>query len=161
MQMGLQERHTPGPVSYHRDGLYFLHKEGYYALDHWPLAVLWKDAACSRYFVDTDTAGNALPQQVCLTSPALGRSFLHVPLLTVQFHSPHWYRSMSQAVVLEYRMDRTIATGRRSATCPGMHAWQLCGAGWGWDCVLASCCGFFIEEPGIQVRHPAALVRQC
>ena len=52
-----------GPVPYRRDGLYLLHKEGHYALGHSPLALLWKDAACSRYFVDTDAAGTALAQQ--------------------------------------------------------------------------------------------------
>ena len=63
-----------GPVPYQRDGLYLLHKEGHYALGLSPLALLWKDAACSRYFVDTDAAGNALPQQVMLeTTPRCHR----------------------------------------------------------------------------------------
>ena len=57
-------------MPYRRDGLYLLHKEGHYALALSPLALLWKDAACSRYFVDTDAAGNALPQQVWAQPPS-------------------------------------------------------------------------------------------
>ena len=142
-----------GPVSYHRDGLYFLHKEGYYALDHWPLAVLWKDAACSRYFVDTDTAGNALPQQVCLL-PALA-SFA-CPAADGAISQPTG--TLSQAVVLEYRMDRTVATGDDPplvlACMPGSFVERM-GLGLRPGKLLR----FLIEEPGIQVRRPAALVR--
>ncbi len=63
-------------MPYRRDGLYLLHKEGHYALEHSPLALLWKDAECSRYFVDTDAAGNALPQQVHARSAAICTSLI-------------------------------------------------------------------------------------
>lgn len=43
---------------FQRDGCYFLHKDGQYDTDGpTPLALLWKDAACSRYFIDTDASG--------------------------------------------------------------------------------------------------------
>ena len=44
-----------------RDGLLLLNKEGHYELGATPLALLWKDATCSRYVVDTDAAGR-VPQ---------------------------------------------------------------------------------------------------
>lgn len=47
-----------------RDGLYLLHKEGHYTLGQSPLALIWKDATCSRYLLDTDLNGNPLQQQV-------------------------------------------------------------------------------------------------
>lgn len=44
--------------SFTRDGILLLHKEGQYEPGtSTPLALLWKDAACSRYFIDTDAAG--------------------------------------------------------------------------------------------------------
>ncbi len=43
-----------GPVPYERDGLLLLHKEAYYHQGMTPLALLWKDAVCSRYVIDTD-----------------------------------------------------------------------------------------------------------
>ena len=80
-------RHLPAPLppppcSFCRDGLLLLHREAQYAPGGprhatTPLALLWKDAACSRYLLDTDAAGAALA---------------------------------AQAVVLEYRMDRSVAT---------------------------------------------------
>ena len=53
------------PVPFQRDGLYFLHKEGHYSLDTTPLAVLWKDEACSPYIIDTDANGVVPEHQVC------------------------------------------------------------------------------------------------
>ncbi|KAI7835612.1 hypothetical protein COHA_010489 [Chlorella ohadii] len=74
---GLQMAHSH-PVSFTRDGILLLHKEGQYEPGtSTPLALLWKDAVCSQYFIDTDAAGVPLAQQ---------------------------------QVVLEYRMDRTVAT---------------------------------------------------
>jgi len=77
---GLLAAHS-GPLpapSFVRDGIYLLHKEGRYASGELsPLALLWKDAACSTYLLDTDAQGVALQQQ---------------------------------QVVLEYRMDGTVAT---------------------------------------------------
>lgn len=65
------------PVSFQRDGLLLLHQEGQYWPGQTPLALLWKDAASSRYFIDTDPAGVPLAQQ---------------------------------QIVLEFRMDCTVAT---------------------------------------------------
>ncbi|KAL4439876.1 hypothetical protein ABPG75_002877 [Micractinium tetrahymenae] len=73
---GLATAHS-GPVSFQRDGLLLLHKEGQYLSGQTPLALLWKDAASSRYFIDTDLAGAPLAQQ---------------------------------QIVLEFRMDSTVAT---------------------------------------------------
>lgn len=50
---GLHQAYA-GTVPYERDGLLLLHKEGQYHTGHTPLALLWKDAACSRYVIDTD-----------------------------------------------------------------------------------------------------------
>ena len=50
--------HTRLPCSFQRDGLLLLHREGHYwPGEGTPLALLWKDAASSRYFIDTDAAG--------------------------------------------------------------------------------------------------------
>jgi len=64
---GLTIAHS-GPADYGRDGLLLLHKDGIYAAGATsPLALLWKDAGCSRHPVDTDASG-AVPllQQVVL-----------------------------------------------------------------------------------------------
>jgi snurportin-1 len=46
------------PVPYRRDGLYLLHCEGRYQQGSpSPLALTWKDAACSSYYIDTDARG--------------------------------------------------------------------------------------------------------
>eukprot|EP00959_Pyramimonas_sp_CCMP1952_P201571 4215130-Pyramimonas_sp.AAC.1 len=39
-------------------------RESHYELGPSPLVLHWKDALCSRYFIDTDKDGNMLPQQV-------------------------------------------------------------------------------------------------
>lgn len=49
----------PAACSFQRDGLLLLHKEGQYWPGQTPLALLWKDAGSSRYFIDTDPAGKA------------------------------------------------------------------------------------------------------
>ncbi len=69
---GLASAHS-GPVAFVRDGLYLLHKEGHYALGQSPLALTWKDAACSRFLLDTDLNGNTLSQQV-LSQCSLNRA---------------------------------------------------------------------------------------
>lgn len=51
------------PVPFTRDGLYLVHRRTVYASGHTPLALLWKDAACSPYFIDTDAKGTPLEQQ--------------------------------------------------------------------------------------------------
>ena len=51
------------PVPFTRDGLYLIHRRTQYTLGQTPLALNWKDAASSRYFVDTDAKGNVLPEQ--------------------------------------------------------------------------------------------------
>lgn len=53
---GLTAAHS-GPVPFTRDGLWLLHREAHYAAGPTPLALLWKDAASSRYVIDTDPAG--------------------------------------------------------------------------------------------------------
>ncbi|KAG1677386.1 hypothetical protein FOA52_010766 [Chlamydomonas sp. UWO 241] len=49
-----------------KDGLYLLHKEGHYQAvgPPCPLALLWKDAACSTYLLDTDPQGVTLERQL-------------------------------------------------------------------------------------------------
>lgn len=49
------------------DGLCLLHKESHYAAGQsTPLVLLWKDAGCSTYLLDTDAEANALEHQVRL-----------------------------------------------------------------------------------------------
>ena len=58
---GLEAAHS-GHMPFQRDGCYFLHKHSNYDTDGLtPLALLWKDASCSRYFIDTDAEG-VVPQ---------------------------------------------------------------------------------------------------
>lgn len=45
------------PLPFVRDGLHFLTKEANYEPGHTPLALAWKDALCSPYFIDTDAEG--------------------------------------------------------------------------------------------------------
>lgn len=55
---GLRKAHS-GEVPFCRDGCYFLHKECRYDPDGpTPLALFWKDPACSQFFMDTDMKGN-------------------------------------------------------------------------------------------------------
>jgi len=65
-----------GAVPFVRDGVALLHKEGHYALGPTPLALLWKDARCSRFHLDTDAAGAAPALQPvtlqCLPGGAVG-----------------------------------------------------------------------------------------
>ena len=60
-----------------------------------------------------------------------------------------------QAVILEYRMDRTVATGDEPplvlACMPGSFVERM-GLGLRPGKLLR----FFVEEPGIQVRRPVA-----
>jgi hypothetical protein len=51
-------------VQFERDGLYLLHKEGHYLLGQSPLALIWKDASCCRFLLDTDLNGKPLQYQV-------------------------------------------------------------------------------------------------
>jgi len=51
------------PLGFVRDGLMFVHKQLMYAPGPTPLALLWKDATCSRYLVDTDKSGAPLEEQ--------------------------------------------------------------------------------------------------
>ena len=63
-------------MPFRRDGLLLLHKEAHYDLGTSPLALLWKDAGSSRYFIETDAKGIVQPRQVvvlqCLPSGHLG-----------------------------------------------------------------------------------------
>ena len=72
---GLQAAYA-GPVSFRRDGLLLLHREGHYDLGTSPLALLWKDGRSSRYFIETDAKGDVPAQQVvvlqCLPDGTLG-----------------------------------------------------------------------------------------
>ena len=43
-----------------------LNREAHYDLGLSPLVLLWKDAVCSQYFVDTDKDGVVPPHQIVL-----------------------------------------------------------------------------------------------
>lgn len=59
---GLKAAHSAAAMPFVRDGIMLLHKEGrYLAGASSPLALLWKDAASSRFLLDTDSSG-VVPQ---------------------------------------------------------------------------------------------------
>ncbi|KAL2634022.1 hypothetical protein R1flu_005501 [Riccia fluitans] len=63
---GLQAAYS-APVPYTRDGVLFVNRHAHYVLGSTPLSLVWKDAACSPYPVDTDSKGNVCQyQQVVL-----------------------------------------------------------------------------------------------
>lgn len=53
------------PVPYTRDGVLLLHKDALYEGGQVPTALLWKDAHCSRFAIDTDPDGQVPAMQVC------------------------------------------------------------------------------------------------
>lgn len=59
---GLRAAHS-APVPFIRDGCYLIHKQALYEPGATPLALLWKDADCSRYLLDTDADGLVPEQQ--------------------------------------------------------------------------------------------------
>ncbi|CAM6102318.1 unnamed protein product [Calypogeia fissa] len=63
---GLQAAYCQ-PMPFSRDGILFYNRHAHYILGHTPLALVWKDAQCSAYPVDTDSKGNVSAyQQVVL-----------------------------------------------------------------------------------------------
>lgn len=61
-QDGLQSTYS-NTYPFKKDGLYFIHREAHYWPGQTPLALLWKDATTSRYFLDTDKQGVPLVEQ--------------------------------------------------------------------------------------------------
>eukprot|EP00271_Cylindrocystis_brebissonii_P022199 TRINITY_DN8408_c0_g1_i1.p1 TRINITY_DN8408_c0_g1~~TRINITY_DN8408_c0_g1_i1.p1 ORF type:complete len:246 (+),score=39.53 TRINITY_DN8408_c0_g1_i1:305-1042(+) len=49
---------------FQKNGLLFFNKHAQYTLGLTPLALLWKDACCSKYVIDTDPLGRIPPQQL-------------------------------------------------------------------------------------------------
>eukprot|EP00242_Pyramimonas_sp_CCMP2087_P014178 CAMPEP_0198218704 /NCGR_PEP_ID=MMETSP1445-20131203/70703_1 /TAXON_ID=36898 /ORGANISM="Pyramimonas sp., Strain CCMP2087" /LENGTH=394 /DNA_ID=CAMNT_0043895857 /DNA_START=64 /DNA_END=1244 /DNA_ORIENTATION=+ len=72
---GLQEAYA-APVPYVRGGLLFYNRESHYELGPSPLVLHWKDAQCSRWFIDTDRNGNVLPQQRVILSYTLDNTLV-------------------------------------------------------------------------------------
>ncbi|CAI5492829.1 unnamed protein product [Closterium sp. Naga37s-1] len=54
---------TTALVEFTRDGLLFYNRHSHYTLGLSPLVLQWKDAACSRFVIDTDGAGKIPEQQ--------------------------------------------------------------------------------------------------
>ena len=59
---GIRNAYDGVPVPFQRDGLLFLAKDGAYELGVTPLAALWKDARCSRHFLE-ENPGKADPER--------------------------------------------------------------------------------------------------
>ena len=59
---GIRNAYDAAPVPFQRDGLLFLAKDGAYELGVTPLAALWKDARCSRYFLE-ENPGSSDPER--------------------------------------------------------------------------------------------------
>ncbi|XP_078434038.1 snurportin-1 protein [Wolffia australiana] len=62
-QSGLRTAYF-GHVPYVRDGLLFYNKHAHYQTGYTPLALVWKDAHSSRYFLDTDSQGQVPERQL-------------------------------------------------------------------------------------------------
>lgn len=60
---GLKEA-VNGSINYQQDGIIVAHKDGLYVPGSTPLMMLWKDASCSRFFLETDGDGNLPSHQV-------------------------------------------------------------------------------------------------
>ncbi|CAI5497731.1 unnamed protein product [Closterium sp. Naga37s-1] len=54
---------TASQVEFTRDGLLFYNRHSHYTLGLSPLLLQWKDAACSRFVIDTDGSGKIPEQQ--------------------------------------------------------------------------------------------------
>ena len=61
---GVRQAYRDASVEFDRDGLLFLHKGMMYAPGGTPLALLWKDPSCSRFFLETDAEGRVPTHQV-------------------------------------------------------------------------------------------------
>ena len=59
---GIRNAYDAAAVPFQRDGLLFLAKDGAYELGVTPLAALWKDARCSRFFLE-ENPGAADPER--------------------------------------------------------------------------------------------------
>jgi len=57
-----------GKHGFVQDGLLFIHKETHYELGVTPLALLWKDMQCSRFFLETEDGTSVSQQQVATLS---------------------------------------------------------------------------------------------
>eukprot|EP00890_Picochlorum_soloecismus_P003042 jgi/Picsp_1/3739/NSC_06575-R1_mrna cap enzyme len=64
---GLLDVYT-AQVAFEKDGLYFLHKSACYHGGQTPLALVWKDASTSKYFIDTDASSMPLDRQQIVLS---------------------------------------------------------------------------------------------
>ncbi|KAJ7530257.1 hypothetical protein O6H91_15G086700 [Diphasiastrum complanatum] len=65
-EAGLQAAYC-GPTSFQRDGVLLYNRHAHYVLGITPLALLWKDADCSQFPLDTDSKGHVpAHQQVVL-----------------------------------------------------------------------------------------------
>lgn len=59
---GLQAAYS-GSTPYVKDGLLFYNKHAHYQAGITPLALVWKDEACSQYVIDTDSKGDIPNEQ--------------------------------------------------------------------------------------------------
>jgi snurportin-1 len=59
---GIQAAYS-NPINFTRDGLYFIHRRTHYSPGQTPLALTWKDALSSKFFIDTDAKGVVHPEQ--------------------------------------------------------------------------------------------------
>ncbi|EAY72165.1 hypothetical protein OsI_00014 [Oryza sativa Indica Group] len=59
---GLQAAYS-GSTPYVKDGLLFYNKHAHYLAGITPLALVWKDEACSQYVIDTDSKGQVPSEQ--------------------------------------------------------------------------------------------------
>ena len=118
------------PVPFVRDGATLLHKEGYYELGASPLALLWKDATCSRYHLDTDAAGVLQAQQTvtlqCLPCGELRTSDEppHVLARLPDVAAQQLGERARRASCYDLGVTFTLVHSRRPLVCP---YWQLGG----------------------------------
>lgn len=85
---GLRMAYEGGSLPCQRDGMVFLHKQCSYHGGQSPLMLRWKDNVTSKYFIETDAEGRALPEQLIILSYSGGQALvtgddcpLHVAML--------------------------------------------------------------------------------
>lgn len=110
-------------VGYAKDSLFFLHREGHYALfePSTPLALFWRDRQLSRYVVDTpDPNGVELPEKQAVVLELRGSGYVrtsdHLIVARLLDDSLAHALKLSQtrtSVLMRFEIDRVDAAARR------------------------------------------------
>ena len=100
------------PMPFTRDGLLFLAKDGNYELGVSPLAMLWKDATCSEYVIDTNPDGSVPARQKIVlslratTGDVLTGDIVPVPLARL----PAAFITSAGHVAADYEVEKDVGS---------------------------------------------------